>query len=227
MIGRPGRWRVMCARFKGMATVHDIVNHYRIKQRLNFPYNPNVAPSESVPIVRSSKSEGIKLEMARFGLVPSWAKDVKVGYSMINARADTIREKPAFRNAYAHRRCIIPAQGFYEWKEEGGKKQPYIFEREDGEPLSLAGIWEFNKLKNENIFSFAIVTDEPNALIRPFHDRMPVCLKDTEKWLDHGYDAAAHLRAVALPQSAFRVRKMNPAMNKPAVKDPELIEPPA
>lgn len=167
----------MCARFKGMRNVQDIIDRYRVNERLNFEYNPNVAPSESVPIIRTSKTEGVKLEMARFGLVPSWAKDVKVGYSMINARADTIRD---FRNAYAHRRCIIPAHGFYEWKDEDGKKQPYLFQRKDGEPLSLAGVWEFAAIGNENIFSFANVTAEPNALIQPFHDRMPVAVSNPD-----------------------------------------------
>lgn len=184
--------------------------------------NYNLAPSEQLPIVRTSHSEGLKLQLARFGWVPSWARDVKVGYSMFNARSETLHEKPAFKAAYAKRRCIVPVAGFYEWKDENGKKQPYLFTRRDGEPLELAGLWDFAEVKGEKIFSFTIVTMPPTPLVAEFHDRMPGAVGEGRDWLD-GEDPLVTMRP--LPDDAYEVRAMNPAMNKPIGKNLILIEP--
>lgn len=115
----------MCARMRGLQRLEQFFLMEEL-QRINFRYNPNIAPTDSTPIVRTS-GKGSKAELARFGLIHSWAKDTKGAAKYINTRVETVREKPAFKNAYQKRRCIIPVLGFYEWKEENGKKQPYYF----------------------------------------------------------------------------------------------------
>ena len=210
----------MCGRFRSVRDIERLAEEFGMLEPLNFPFNPNVAPTDAVPIV-TSQSKGKKLELARFGLMPSWAKGKKL--SMINTRLETARNKPSFRTAFERRRCVIPAEGFYEWREERGKKQPYFFSRSDGKPILLAGIWEFAEIEAEKVFSFSILTDGPNALVATFHDRMPLILDHSKRWLDLDQDPLETLRP--LPPEAFSVRPMNPAMNRPAVKDLALIEP--
>ena len=124
----------------------------------------------------------------------------------------------------ANRRCVIPAEGFYEWREEHGYKQPYFFARKDGKPVMFAGIWDYSEVKGDTIPSFAILTDEPNELVAPYHDRMPVVLDDAEKWLD----VDAPLDAVCpLGPDRFVVRPVNRAVNKVSEKDIAAIEAPA
>ncbi len=177
----------MCARMRGLKNLEQFIVMKEL-QRINIQYNPNIAPTDTALIVRTG-SEGIKAENARFGLVHSWAKDTKSAFKYINTRAETIREKPAFKTAYQKRRCIIPVLGFYEWKEENGKKQPYYFKLKSGEAMPLIGIWEFAEIGGEKIFSFSILTGEPNALVAPFHDRMPLATNDPFHWLDLNQDS--------------------------------------
>lgn len=180
----------MCARLRGLKNLEQLLLIQSTWARLNFEYNPNVASTDTTPIIRTS-SEGIKPEIARFGLVHSWAKDTKSAFKYINTRSETIREKPAFKSAYQKRRCIIPALGFYEWKEENGKKQPYYFRLKSGEAMPLLGIWEYAELGGEKIYSFSILTGEPNELVAPFHDRMPLATSDPLHWLDLSKDSLA------------------------------------
>jgi putative SOS response-associated peptidase YedK len=121
----------------------------------------------------------------------------------------------------ANRRCVVPAEGFYEWREEGGKKQPYYFARRDGKPVMFACIWDYSEIKGETVPSFAILTDEPNELIAPYHDRMPVVLAKVEAWLNPD-TTLDDLRALGPEQ--FTVRKVNPAVNKVSEKNIEAIE---
>lgn len=212
----------MCARMK---SVKDFLQLPRLMPdwtQPNFEFNPNLAPTESTVIIRTSTSEGLKLDIARFGLVHSWAKDTKSAYKYINTRIETIREKPAFKEAYRKRRCIIPAQGFYEWKEENGKKQPYYFDRKDGEAILFAGLWEQATIDGETITSFSILTGEPNELVGPYHDRMPVITTAPSKWLDLSNDILEKLPRV--PTDLFRVTAKNPVMNNPRFKDEAAID---
>lgn len=165
----------------------------------------NIAPTTRVPvirfepirereIIREKAGGGRELVMARWGLIPAWAKDPKIGNSAINARAEGIADKPMFRSAYKSRRCIVPASGFYEWKKlPNGKKQPYLIRRRDGAPMSLAGLWEEwkDRVTGEVITSCAIITCGPNELMAELHDRMPVILDpaDIDAWLGVGGDA--------------------------------------
>ncbi len=188
----------------------------------NFDFNPNLAPTESTVIIRTSSSGELELDIARFGLVHSWAKDTKNASKYINTRIETIMEKPAFKEAYRKRRCVIPAQGFYEWKEENGKKQPYYFDRNDGEIILFAGLWEHATIDGESITSFSILTGEPNQLVSPYHDRMPVITTAPKSWLDLSKDVLDKLPRV--PTELFRVIPKNPKMNNPRFKDETVID---
>lgn len=153
--------------------------------------NYNVAPRLAVPVVRRREDRRVLSEL-RWGLVPSWAKDPKMGDRMINARAETVATRNAYRRAFAKRRCIIPADGFYEWQRRPGqkRKQPMFVHRRDGEPMAFAGLWEFwretDDPDGEPLRSCAIITTNANATLAPIHDRMPVILPESawEAWLD-------------------------------------------
>lgn len=121
--------------------------------------------------------------MFKWGLVPVWAKDPMIGHKLINARSETIAEKPSFKQAFFRRRCLIPADGFYEWKTEGTRKQPYLFKMSDGKPFTFAGIWEtWRDRAGVELTTCAIITTTPNGLIEKYHDRMPVILEENARW---------------------------------------------
>lgn len=181
----------MCGRYTNRLTWSEIVRLYRITSRqpaLNLQPRYNIAPTQSVAAVRLG-TDGRELAMLRWGLVPSWAKDIAIGSRMINARAETLAEKPSFRSAFKSRRCLIVADGFYEWQPQPkGPKQPYLIGLKDGEPFAFAGLWErWEKAPDgQPVESCTVVTTEANDLVRPIHDRMPVILahEDYDTWLD-------------------------------------------
>ncbi|MEZ4687462.1 MAG: SOS response-associated peptidase [Bacteroidia bacterium] len=150
----------------------------------------NIAPSNLCPV--KSMHEPDMLRLYRWGLVPFWAKDEKIGFKLINARAETLTEKPSFRNAFAKNRCLVYADSFYEWKTEGKEKQPYRIQVDDGKVFMMAGLTEFWKSpEGKPVFSFTIITTSPNELMGKVHDRMPVILDDAAAgyWLDPGLSA--------------------------------------
>jgi putative SOS response-associated peptidase YedK len=146
----------------------------------------NIAPTHMVPVVRADEEGGRRIDLLKWGLIPSWAKDASIGARMINARSETAAEKPSFRAAFARRRCIVPVDGFYEWKKTESGKQPVYIHRADGMPLAFAGLWEHWMREDEVIESFTICTTDANATLRDVHDRMPVILEaaDFTRWLD-------------------------------------------
>jgi putative SOS response-associated peptidase YedK len=156
--------------------------------------------------------------LARFGI--NLAAPGKKRAPLLNARTDSL-QRGAFKSMLARRHCVIPAEGFYEWREEGGNKQPYYFFRHDGKPILFAGIWDFSEVKGETVASFAILTDEPNELVSPYHDRMPLVLDDAATWLDC---ATALDDVTRVAPDAFRVRRVNRAVNKPTEKNLAAIE---
>lgn len=176
----------MCGRFTNKHSWRELHDLYRLTDTWpNFPPRYNIAPTDSVPVVRRRDGQR-ELVMLRWGLIPYWARDEKIGYSTINARAETVADKPAFKEAFRHRRCIVPASGFIEWESTGKKKLPYHFRRPDHLPLSLAGLWERWTKGGEPVETFTIIVTEANDLVRPMHDRMPVVLADgdIDRWLD-------------------------------------------
>ena len=143
--------------------------------------NPNVSPGDGVAVV----TDGLKrtVDFFRWGLVPGWAKDISIGNKLINARAETLSEKPSFRNAFARRRCLIPASGFYEWRAEGSRKQPYLFQLADQKAFTFAGLWEhWEDNQGNELFSCTIITTSPNEMVAEYHDRMPVILDAENCW---------------------------------------------
>jgi putative SOS response-associated peptidase YedK len=208
----------MCNRFRGLKDWNKLP-HQLAGARINFEYNPNVAPTEQVPVLLGEAGKPPATKMARFGINLKGPPGKKRP-PLLNARTDTLR-RGSFKSMLAQRHCIIPAEGFYEWREENGKKQPYFFERKDGQPLMLAGIWDYSEVKGDVVASFAILTDEPNELVAPYHDRMPVVLDNAEAWLD----AATPLDGIKpLGPDRFIVRPVNPAVNKVSEKDIAAIE---
>src|SRR5690606_31655344 len=168
-----------------------------------------------------SKSKGrSELTLMRWGLIPFWAKDIEIGNKLINARAETLAEKPSFRGALKYRRCIIPADGFYEWQKQESGKQPFNIRRHDHEPLGFAGLWE--EWGKDRLHSFTIITTAANQDVKPLHDRMPVMLDkaDYAAWLEDGETALLKPCPAALLE-AYPVSKR---VNSPAHNDAALLE---
>jgi putative SOS response-associated peptidase YedK len=192
----------------------------------------NIAPSQDAAVIRMTPTGKRELILAQFGLVPHWADDPKVGYKMINARGETVDRLPSFRDAYRKRRCLIPADGFFEWQavDAAGKapKQPYAIRRVDKMPFAFAGIHEHWRSREggRSIESFAIVTTEANRTLAPLHPRMPVVLdRDAgERWLDASIDGRPLLRPC--PEDWLSATMIGARINRPAHDDPSVLEPP-
>jgi putative SOS response-associated peptidase YedK len=220
----------MCGRYDNLIAREAYRLLFRTERlpQSNFPPRYNVAPTDPVPIVRVDPRDGTReLAMARWGLVPWFSKEApKVPH--INARAETVHKQPLFREAFAKRRALIPATGFFEWQKRADGKQPYRFRREDFEPFAFAGLWEFARIGGEEILSAAIIVGEPNPLAAAVHDRMPVILDPTDydRWLDRDTDVE-ELRAMLKPYPAERMRAeaVNRAVNSVKNDGPECIEP--
>jgi putative SOS response-associated peptidase YedK len=197
--------------------------------------NYNVTPRAEVPIVAETKDHLRVLDRVRWGLVPSWAKDLSVGDRQINARADTVAVKPAYRKAFERRRCLIPADGFYEWKAVPGRKlkQPYFIARADREPMAFAGLYEVWRDRSDPDASWtrscAIVTTDANEKLASIHERMPVVLAEAawSEWLDvDNRDTALLARLlVPAPNDDFIAYPVSRLVNKPENQGPELLEP--
>ena len=193
------------------------------------PPQYNIAPTQGVLAVVSPDGE-THGEMLRWGLIPSWAKNPSVGHRMINARAETVAEKPGFRRALLKRRCLILADGFYEWRREGKNRVPFRFILENREPFAFAGLWELWKSPSgEWIKSCAIVTTSANGLVAPIHNRMPVILPQEAEslWLDHNItDPGVPTSLFApYPSQLMNVYQVSPVVNSPKHNDPTCIEP--
>ncbi|MEJ2327435.1 MAG: SOS response-associated peptidase [Chromatiaceae bacterium] len=189
----------------------------------------NLAPTQQVLVVRKA-DERRELVPLRWGLIPSWSKGPESGYSMINARAETVDTKPAYRTAFKHRRCLVPTEGFYEWKKKGRTKTPFLIRRKDGEPFGMAGLWErWHGKDDETIESCTIIVTEANALVRDLHDRMPVIVapEDYAAWLDPQNTDAEGLRKMLPPADSapWTLVEVSRKVNSPKNDSPDLIEP--
>ncbi|PSB28884.1 SOS response-associated peptidase [Chlorogloea sp. CCALA 695] len=177
----------MCGRFTLSQPTDAIASAFNIAQIPPLEPRYNIAPTQLIPSILSAPGGEKQLQMLRWGLIPSWAKDAKIGAKLINARAETVSEKPSFKAAFKRRRCLIVADGFYEWQRQEKQKQPYYFRLQNSQLFAFAGLWEQWKSPDEDIInSCTVLTTEANDLLRPIHDRMPVILesKDYELWLD-------------------------------------------
>ena len=166
--------------------MRDLANRYDAYSDNDFNLEPNynVSPSFVMPVI--TKNSPKKIQFMKWGLIPSWAKDPSIGNKLINARAESILEKPSFRNSFKNKRCLVPATGFYEWKKDENTKIPYYFKPKDDSIFSFAGLYDvWVDAEGKEILSYTIITTEPNELMRPIHNRMPVILRieDEDKWL--------------------------------------------
>ncbi len=216
----------MCGRYR-MTRADKLAQQFEVDNEVEWTPRYNIAPGQQVAVVRQHADRpGREFSKMKWGLVPFWAKDPNIGYKMINARAETIAEKPAYREAFKSRRCLLPADGFYEWKKEGKEKQPYNFGMKDDSLFALAGVWErWKDPKGAMIETCSILTTTPNALLQDVHDRMPVILKpdDYELWLDPGFKHVDALLEVMQPFDATLMKRYPVSARVNLVKndDPE------
>ena len=190
----------------------------------------NIAPTQKVPIVRQAASGERELALARWGLVPPWAKDPAIGNKLINARAETAAEKPSFRDAMKRRRCLIPADAFYEWKKLDKGKQPFLLRLRGGPTFAFAGLWSHwkNPESGANLETCTILTTTPNELTATVHDRMPVILPATtwQRWLDEAAQGTPFTELlVSFPAEQMEAFPVSKRVNSPANEGPDLLEP--
>ena len=196
---------------------------------LNLEPRYNIAPTQDAPVIRANADGKRELAMLRWGLVPSWSKDgPDSGYSMHNARAETVADKPSFRGAFRDRRCLVPADGFYEWKKMGKEKQPFRFTMDDGAPFLFAGLWErWRRPDGSDLQSFTIIVTTSNTLVAGVHDRMPVILdrEGAARWLAGGTRDAMLALLVPFPAERMAATPVSKRVNSPANDDRSIIEP--
>jgi putative SOS response-associated peptidase YedK len=221
----------MCGRFTQRSKLNLLLQQFAIEDHdPHYQLDPryNIAPSQDVAVVRMINQGQRQLAMLRWGLIPSWADDPKIGYRMINARSDSVATKPSFRTAFKRRRCLIPADGFYEWKNEGKTKQPYLIELTGGELFAFAGLWESWRGADPPIESCTIITTEANELLSELHDRMPVILSpnDYQPWLDPANEDRESLERLLDPYPASQMRyiAVSTTVNNARNEGPECIE---
>jgi putative SOS response-associated peptidase YedK len=222
----------MCGRFTLTATVDQLIDRFDIEFFLQEEeYNPsyNVAPSQSVLAVINDGARN-KMGFLRWGLIPPWAKDLSIGYKMINARAETLTDKPSFRNAYKKRRCLIVADSFYEWKRLDSKtKIPMRIKLKSNELFSMAGLWEnWKSPEGKSIYSCSVITTSPNELVQDIHDRMPVILnpEDEKYWLDPSITDTTKLNPLLKPldHTLMEAYEVSALVNSPKNNSIELIQ---
>ncbi len=224
----------MCGRARLSSDVSEIKLAFSIPPQRptpNIPANWNAAPTEDLPVVRyDAKAKERSLDVMRWGLVPYWAKDVKIGYSTINAKAEGIDSRPAFREPFQRRRCLVPFDSFYEWKKLGKERQPYAIALADRRLMAMAGLWDmWRSPAGETVRSFTIVTTAANPLLAPLHERMPVIL-DPDAWPIWLGEVAAdseRLKALLAPYPADRmvVWPVDKRVGNVKNKDAGLVEP--
>ncbi len=220
----------MCGRFTLSTKLSDIKRTFNIKEVEAAPEaSYNIAPTQPVAVVVAR--DGVNtLESMRWGLIPFWAKDQAIGSKMINARAETLTEKPAFKRPFKSQRCLVVADGFYEWRKVGTKKIPMFVRLKSKRPFGFAGLYDTWKTpEGDHIASCTIITTPPNALLKPIHDRMPVIIpKDEyELWLDSTIQDVGELMPLLQPYSAKEMEayEVSRMVNSPANNSPECIAP--
>ena len=216
----------MCGRFTQQQTPKVLREKFGVDAPEAGP-RFNVAPTQDVLAVRGAPG-GREAALLQWGLIPAWAKDPAIGNKLINARSETVTEKPSFREAFRLRRCLIPADGFYEWQRRGGRKQPYYFQLKDGGPFAFAGLWErWQGAGGRPVETCTILTTEANELLRTVHDRMPVILHPEEYPLWLGADARERglLRDMLRPYPAEEMvgYPVSTQVNSPQSQGPELV----
>jgi putative SOS response-associated peptidase YedK len=221
--------QIMCGRFALPYPSKTVAEHFSISEEVSFASRYNIAPSQNIAVVRGKQdAPGLQMAMMRWGLIPNWAKDERLGYKMINARAETVAEKPAFRSAYRQRRCLIAAGGFYEWQRQGKNKQPYFLTVKEKKIFAFAGIWErWQSPVGEPVESCAILTTAANSSVRTVHDRMPVIVAPTEYnlWIDPVWERDILQQILRFGQlTSLRIYPVSDMVNSPQNDSPSCIQ---
>ena len=217
----------MCGRFALKAPPAELVTHFGLDEGADFGPRYNIPPGTDIPVIRQSPEGKRVVHLLRWGLVPHWAKDRSIGAKLNNARGETVAEKPSFREAFKRRRCLVPADGYFEWKAEGKIKQPYYISLESGAPMALGGLWEsWQSPDGEIVRTVCIVTTDANELMAPIHDRMPVLIAP-EHWRTWLAAPANEVRQLLAPSSSTGMRAwpVSRRVSQTADDDPELIDP--
>lgn len=220
----------MCGRFTLRARLNDLLAEFALQTALaEWEPRYNIAPTQTIPVVELVDAKR-ELVGKRWGLVPSWAADLKIGNSLLNARSETVARKPSFRSAFKRHRCLIIADGFYEWQKLDAKtKQPYFFEMKDGKPFAFAGLSEHWEKGEKPVDSCTIITTDANQLMAPVHDRMPVILSpdDFDLWLDPEFQTIDHLQGLLKPfaASAMRAVPVSTYVSNVRNQGPECVAP--
>ena len=221
----------MCGRFTLRTPVETLAEVFELPTAPDLPPRFNIAPSEAVAAVRVAGADPLReLALLRWGLVPPWADEPKVGSRMINARAETVATNGAFRSAFRRHRCLVPADGFYEWQRQEHGKQPFYIHMRDDSPFAFAGLWEVWEGKDGTVLETCTgITTEPNELMQPIHNRMPVILDraDYARWLDPRMNDPESLKAFLRPyppekMTAYPVSRL---VNSPSNDAPECLAP--
>lgn len=216
----------MCGRYSLSQSAEVIASAFELEAVPDWTPRYNIAPTQSVATIVSSPHR--EFRRLRWGLIPSWAKDIEIGSKLINARAETIAEKPSFRSAFKQRRCLVLADGFYEWLRQHGKKQPFYFQQLHAEPFAFAGLWEHWQRDGQTIDSCTIITTQANELLEPVHNRMPVMLDpaDYDRWLDPTTTADS-LQSLLRPYTAEAMSgyPVSSLVNRATNDHPDCIKP--
>jgi putative SOS response-associated peptidase YedK len=223
----------MCGRYTLRVSPAELAEIFGVLNSIEWSPRYNIAPTQTVAAVRSNEqATGRELVLLKWGLIPSWAKDAKIGNSLINARADTVATKPSFRSAFKRKRCLIPVDGFYEWKAIPGQKtkQPYLIGVRDVPIFAFAGMWEhWTDPDGKRLDSCTIITTDANELMQQVHNRMPVILDpaDYGRWLDPDQQDAQALTSLLkqFPAERMQLTPVSTLVNSPRNESPKCVEP--
>lgn len=221
----------MCGRFERSISIDVIIRNFRVNNAsVEMAPSYNVAPSQDVLIIRVGDSGERLLESCKWGFLPSWAKEPAMAHKMINARAETIATKPAFRDAFRRNRCLVVADGFYEWEKREKKKVPYYVRLKSGKPFGFAGLYNYwSSPEGKSICTCTIITSDSNELIRPVHDRMPVIIQADKEdlWLDPKVSDQGTLLELLkpCPSEDLEMHEISSKVNSPGYDEPDVISP--
>ena len=216
----------MCGRFNLLATPEQLCEAFQLAVLPAYQRCFNISPGQAILNITCLPDKSYQAAYTHWGLVPSWAKDPKMSSHLINARAETLSEKPSFRSAYQKRRCLIPASGFYEWASSAQGKQAYHIFREDQQVFAFAGLWEYWEREGTALYSCTIITTAANALIQPIHDRMPIIIarEHYPQWLNSG-ESGVNLQHLLSTNdyAGMTLKPVSPWVNNPAHNDANCV----
>lgn len=219
----------MCGRFALFATAKKIKAQFHLDELFEIEPRYNIAPTEDILALTQVEGQGICASMFYWGLIPSWAEDKKIGSRLINARAETVAEKPAFRKAFQNKRCLVIMSGFFEWQQRDKKKQPYFIKPEKQPLIAIAGIWEdWLSQEGESIKSCSLLTKDANAFMKPLHDRMPVILNEAQQslWLNPAAEVGQLQESLKMTSNLdLTAYPVTPKMSYAGYKSHQSIEP--